>query len=137
MILTIDTADASKTHLSLLAEDFSIKNEIEIVTENNLSEILINKIEDFLHNLGVDKKELTLIMANEGPGTYTGLRIGLTAANLMAFSLNIPIVGYKKEELNKAGLRKIKDRIDKKNGFNKFVVPFYKMPPHITKNKYC
>lgn len=50
-------------------------------------------VEQLLKECGVKPKELTKIVVAAGPGSYTGVRIGVTAAKTLAWSLQIPIVG--------------------------------------------
>lgn len=50
-------------------------------------------IEQILTMAGVAKQELTAIAVSIGPGSFTGLRIGLAAAKGLAYALQIPVVG--------------------------------------------
>lgn len=62
------------------------------VAHRQLSVQILAKIESVLVDAGGDKSGLTGIVAYKGPGSFTGLRIGLSVANAMADGLNIPIV---------------------------------------------
>ena len=42
---------------------------------------------------GVAKNQLKAVAVSLGPGSFTGLRIGLGAAKAIAYGLNIPIIG--------------------------------------------
>jgi tRNA threonylcarbamoyladenosine biosynthesis protein TsaB len=80
------------------------------------------------------KKELGDIRASvvfRGPGSFTGLRIGISVANTLADSLEIPIVGD-------AGEKWIHNAVTRlKNGENdRIVLPEYGAPPRITKPKH-
>jgi tRNA threonylcarbamoyladenosine biosynthesis protein TsaB len=48
-------------------------------------------------------KDLTKIVVAKGPGSYTGLRIGVTIAKTMAWSLHLPLVGISSLETLAAG----------------------------------
>ena len=50
-------------------------------------------IEQVLRMAAVKKEELAGIAVSIGPGSFTGLRIGLAAAKAMAYTLGLPIVG--------------------------------------------
>lgn len=49
-------------------------------------------IEEIINNAGISIKELNAIAVSSGPGSYTGLRIGVSAAKGLSFSLNIPLI---------------------------------------------
>lgn len=55
------------------------------------SEYLVEEIEKAFLSSGVSKKDLEAVISSVGPGSYTGVRIGLTVAKTIAFSLNIPL----------------------------------------------
>src|SRR5688572_20434947 len=57
-----------------------------------LSATLHKKIAAVLTKHGKGLKDVGGIVCYQGPGSFTGLRIGLSVANAMAYSLNIPIV---------------------------------------------
>ncbi len=81
-----------------------------------------------LASLGLD--DLEGIVVFKGPGSFTGLRIGLSVANALADSLEIPIVGATGDDWISEGMNSII------NGENQGVVlPEYGAQPHITKPK--
>lgn len=49
-------------------------------------------IEDVLKDAGVGLPDLDAIAVSKGPGSYTGLRIGVSAAKGLCFSLDVPLV---------------------------------------------
>jgi len=67
--------------------------EITMQAKLTHSETLLPHIEQALRMAGVKKEELTGIAVSIGPGSFTGLRIGLAAAKAMSYALRIPIVG--------------------------------------------
>lgn len=138
MILGIDTTETSATTLYLFDRKLKLIKKNIYETSNNLSEQLLINIEEFLSALNINKKSLTAVIARRGPGSYTGMRIGLATANSIAYSLNIPIVGYEEDVENKSNLSKISAGMEAQGKeFNIAIVPLYKNPPHITKKKHC
>jgi tRNA threonylcarbamoyladenosine biosynthesis protein TsaB len=57
------------------------------------SETLMPHIEQVLKMASVAKDKLEGIAVSIGPGSFTGLRIGLAAAKAMAYALDLPLVG--------------------------------------------
>ena len=119
MILGIDTTDREKIYLTL----FRDKSEkcFEFETERQSEDLLI-AIDGILKKEKVSLKDLQAILVCTGPGTFTGLRAGITVGNTLAWVLNIPIIGYKNgdKELTLAKSKKLKD-----SGFLKIALPYY------------
>jgi len=57
------------------------------------SEYLLPSLEALLGRLGLAVKDAGLIAVSIGPGSFTGLRIGLAAVKGMAYAHGIPVVG--------------------------------------------
>ena len=57
------------------------------------SETLMPHVAQALEMAGTAKEELTGIAVSIGPGSFTGLRIGLAAAKAMSYALRVPLVG--------------------------------------------
>ncbi|MFZ0490678.1 MAG: tRNA (adenosine(37)-N6)-threonylcarbamoyltransferase complex dimerization subunit type 1 TsaB, partial [Salegentibacter sp.] len=49
-------------------------------------------IQEVVEENGFDLKDLEAIAISKGPGSYTGLRIGVSAAKGLCFSLDIPLI---------------------------------------------
>jgi len=56
------------------------------------AEVLHPFIEDILKEAGMLIGELEGVAVSKGPGSYTGLRIGVSAAKGLSFALNIPLI---------------------------------------------
>ena len=54
---------------------------------------MMTLIDEALRKAGITKDELTHIAASVGPGSFTGIRIGVTTARVMAQMLDIPCIG--------------------------------------------
>jgi tRNA threonylcarbamoyladenosine biosynthesis protein TsaB len=50
-------------------------------------------IKEIIHNAGMKLTEISGIAVGVGPGSYTGVRIGVTAAKTLAWTLKLPIIG--------------------------------------------
>lgn len=46
-----------------------------------------------LEEVGIQSSSLSAISVSKGPGSYTGLRIGVSAAKGLSYALNIPLIG--------------------------------------------
>jgi len=57
------------------------------------SRTLMSMAEDLLKNLGLKPSDIGLIAVANGPGSFTGVRIGVSAAKGLAWGLDIPICG--------------------------------------------
>jgi tRNA threonylcarbamoyl adenosine modification protein YeaZ len=56
-------------------------------------ERLAPAIDDALRSIGAGPRDLTHLVVGVGPGPFTGLRVGLVTARVMAEALGIPVVG--------------------------------------------
>lgn len=91
LILSIDTA-VSVCSVALHAEGVMI-GLLEIHQENVHAQRLMPAIDALLSQCGVQARSLSAIAVSEGPGSYTGLRIGVSTAKGIAFANSIPLIG--------------------------------------------
>ena len=61
--------------------------------EKSHGQIFIRKVQDILDSAGLKIEQLDAIIVCTGPGSFTGLRIALSAAKGFAAALNIPVIG--------------------------------------------
>jgi tRNA threonylcarbamoyladenosine biosynthesis protein TsaB len=95
-----------------------------------LAETIHLKIKELLESQGRGLNDLGGLAAYKGPGSFTGLRIGLSVANTLADSLDLPIVSGNGEKwIEKACGRLAKGEDER------IVLPEYGAEPHITKPK--
>jgi tRNA threonylcarbamoyladenosine biosynthesis protein TsaB len=92
-----------------------------------LAETLHGKIRDLLASVDLEIKDLQGIACFKGPGSFTGLRIGLTVANALSYSLDIPIVGSTGENWITDGIEQLQS-----GGNEKVAMPEYGADVHIT-----
>jgi len=87
--ILIDTSDK---FLSVgLVIDNTIVDEISYEAWQRQSERLIVEIDTLLKRNKVTRSDLSFVCATKGPGSYTGVRIALTVAKVMAFALGIKL----------------------------------------------
>ncbi len=48
-------------------------------------------IDGLIHKVGIKLSQIDKIMVKTGPGSFTGLRVGISVANALSFALGIPI----------------------------------------------
>lgn len=75
------------------AGDPGLLAEIRVNLRHAHSEILLDVIDDVLFLARVPKETLSGLAVSIGPGSFTGLRIGLSAAKGLVFGLDLPLVG--------------------------------------------
>ncbi len=89
-LLFIDTSEK----MSFIAL-FDDNNLLELKTneiENDHSRIIHTQIKDVLENQQIDFKELGGVIVVSGPGSYTGLRVGISSAKGICFGVDIPLL---------------------------------------------
>jgi tRNA threonylcarbamoyladenosine biosynthesis protein TsaB len=62
------------------------------------------KIEELLQHSGKNLHDIQGIICYEGPGSFTGLRIGLTVANALAYALHIPVLARRDQRWLEVGV---------------------------------
>jgi tRNA threonylcarbamoyladenosine biosynthesis protein TsaB len=89
-LLSIDTSNYP-LGIALIEEGKVIGEYITNLKKNH-SVRAMTAIEQLLKDCDTVPKELTKIVVANGPGSYTGVRIGVTLAKTLAWSLNIPLI---------------------------------------------
>lgn len=92
IILAIDTADKSM-QVALLKGRKTLAYR-KMPKEYRRGEKLLPSVERVLATAGIRKGELDLVAVNNGPGSHTGIRVGLAFAKGLALGTGIPIVGF-------------------------------------------
>lgn len=95
MILAIDTS-AAQCAVALVG-DIATASRSESMTRGH-AEALFPMIDDVLAELSVDFRDLTRIAVCTGPGSFTGLRVGIAAARGLALGLGVPALGVTRFE---------------------------------------
>lgn len=128
LIITLRT-DKPEAELGL----FDDNEQIAYVTwqaHRELAETLHDQIQKLLSDNQKVLQDLEGVVVFKGPGSFTGLRIGITVANALAYSLRIPVVSNEDPDWLQTGLARIQ------NGEGEAVaLPEYGALPHITLQK--
>jgi tRNA threonylcarbamoyladenosine biosynthesis protein TsaB len=90
-ILAIETSE--KTLSVGVVEDTAILGEYTTHINRTHGERLAPAIDTLMEGLELAYSDLDRIAVSKGPGSYTGLRIGVTTAKTLAWSLDIELVG--------------------------------------------
>jgi tRNA threonylcarbamoyladenosine biosynthesis protein TsaB len=124
MILTLRT-DKPEAEIGL----FDGTEQLTYLTwyaHRQLAETIHAKIKDLLAGQSKDLADLTGIVIYQGPGSFTGLRIGISVANALSYALAIPEAGATGEDWVREGSQNLQ---------NNSVMPEYGAPVHITPPK--
>lgn len=128
MILTVRT-DKPEAELGL----YYGESQIAYVTweaHRELAETIHRRLDELLKRQAKTIEDLSGIVCFQGPGSFTGLRIGLAVANALAVGCTIPIVAVQGKDWIEEGLRRV---IKGENDIQ--AVPFYGADAHITPQK--
>lgn len=90
-ILSIETS-GKICGVSIL-EDKNILKSISLNNGLTHSETLMPLIKKLFDNLNFKLKDIDLIVCDKGPGSFTGIRIGIATAKAFSDALNIPAIG--------------------------------------------
>ena len=90
LILNIETStDVCSAALARNSEILFIRESRE---EKSHAALLGVFIEDILHKKSIERSKINAVAVSRGPGSYTGLRIGVSTAKGIAYGLNIPLI---------------------------------------------
>lgn len=92
-VLAIDTALTACSVAVLNGESDTIVAGDSVYMERGHAEALVPIVEQVMRDAGLDFSELDRVVATVGPGSFTGLRVGLSAARGFALVARRPVVG--------------------------------------------
>lgn len=94
MKLYIDTSDREKVVIELNGEHF------ETSEGQGKSQRVLSFIQEVMEKENIEFSDLTEVEVNLGPGSFTGLKVGVAVAQTIGWTLNIPVNG---QDLRKGG----------------------------------
>ena len=101
--------------------------EIAWEAHRQLTDTIHTKLDELLRSQSFSFHDIKGILVFKGPGSFTGLRIGISVANALAYGLNIPIVAQEGEDWLEEGNKRLA------LGENdKIAIPNYGADAHIT-----
>jgi len=87
--VTVLAVDTATPYLVLGAPEA----ELALRAERKHSGLIVETLQAFLKHTGIGLEDLEGVVAGQGPGSYTGLRVGMAFAQGLARALGIPVVG--------------------------------------------
>lgn len=90
MIILCMRTDNPTAELALF-EDEKLRQEISWEAHRKLAETLHQQIEKLLHEQSLNWKDIGGIVLYKGPGSFTGLRIGFSVGNALAYTNRVPV----------------------------------------------
>jgi tRNA threonylcarbamoyladenosine biosynthesis protein TsaB len=128
LLMTLRT-DKPEAELGLYQDD----KQLTYVTweaHRQLAETLHQKIADMLAAQSKQLSDVEGIVAYEGPGSFTGLRIGLSVGNALTYGLALKTVGARGDDWITTGIKRLLA-----GQYDKVIMPEYGAPVHITEQK--
>lgn len=89
VVLYIDTSSNQEVIVALTIDE--VKDEIKQPLDKNKAQVVLPIIDRLLEKHQLQPSDITGINVNNGPGSFTGLRVGVSIANAMAFALGISV----------------------------------------------
>jgi len=129
MILSLKT-DSPLAHIELFDDDsVSIAME-DWQADRGLAKGLHTHIDELLKTQSFGWDDIKGVIIFRGPGSFTGLRIGITVANALAYGLDVPVVGETGDDWQSKALQRLRS-----GESDKVVLPHYGSEAHITPPK--
>jgi tRNA threonylcarbamoyladenosine biosynthesis protein TsaB len=125
LVLTIRT-DNPEAEIGLFDSQSKLGYEVWHA-HRELSMTIHNKINDVLVAHNKSFEDIQGIVCFAGPGSFTGLRIGLSVGNTLAYGLDLPILATQGEEWIADGIKQLES-----GHTDKVAQPFYGADVHIT-----
>lgn len=113
LILNLETSTRiCSVSLSKGSEIIGLKEDSE---GRNHATLLTVFIDEILKESGIETEELDAIAVSKGPGSFTGLRIGVSAAKGMAYALSIPLISVNTLKMMASGYLQENEKLSLEN----------------------
>ncbi len=90
--MTLFYIDTTSSYLyTAIVKDNSLLIEKKVNLGKNLSVETVAIVSNMFNEVNIKPQDINKIIVVNGPGSFTGIRIGVTLAKIMAYTLNIPI----------------------------------------------
>ena len=93
--------------------------------KKNNNDYLSLKINDFLKTHKAELDENFTVIVNQGPGSFSSIRIALAIAKGIKISKNVILYGYKNSELSKFDLKSIEKLLNENLTEKNLIKPVY------------
>jgi tRNA threonylcarbamoyladenosine biosynthesis protein TsaB len=92
MALILNIESSTEVCSVSLAEDGMIIQTLEDLTGQNHAKLVTSYVQEIFSNNGLSINKLNAVAVSGGPGSYTGLRIGVASAKGICYGLGIPLI---------------------------------------------
>ena len=93
--------------------------------ENNVSKILVTEILEFLRLHKVEPNQNFSVIVNQGPGSFSRIRIALAIAKGLEISNKVKLFGYRNTDLKQFNQENIEKLLNEKLIEKKLIKPVY------------
>lgn len=131
MLIVVIRTDNPEAEIGLYDDERQLAYE-KWQAHRQLAETIHLKLRDMLKGQGKELADLGGVVAYKGPGSFTGLRIGLSVANALGSSYGLPMVGATDDDWAEKGVHSLLAHTETST----IVLPEYGSPVHITPPKH-
>ena len=103
-------------------KEFFIRN---LVKKNNLSENLVEEISNFTKECRVNMDKNFSVIVNQGPGSFSGIRISIAVAKGLKISKKVKIFGYNGSDLKVFDKENVENLVNSNLIEKKLIKPIY------------
>ena len=96
-----------------------------IKKEKNKNKTLVYEIQEFLRKHKIEPNQKFSVIVNQGPGSFSGVRIALAVAKGLEISNKVKLFGFRNTDLKQFDLENIERLFNKKLIEKKLIKPIY------------